>query len=268
MLNSKKGVCEDCKGGNLLNVIKNKCVQDSLANSALVAVESTTHRLLGTWRKNLNAIVTPSNFLRNKLIEWGWSSDQLVYIPNYVDSSAFTPHYEPGNYFFYFGRLMKEKGVNTLIQAAKRAGVRLLIAGTGPDEAPMRTLAEGADIEFLGYCQGERLHRLIRESRATVLSSELYENAPISILEAYACGKPVIGAHIGGIPEMIEHDESGLLYESGNINDLEKCLREIQDSPQKKLIDMGKAGQSIVRQRYTKELYQDKMLELYERIGK
>ena len=267
MLN-KNGICEKCINGNLLHVIKNKCVQDSLVNSTLVAVESTTHRLFGMWRKNLDSIITPSHFLRNKLIEWGWPPHQLAYIPNYIKPEEFTPQYEPGDYFLYFGRLTLDKGVATLIDAVKNSGTRLLVAGTGPDEDALREMAAGADIEFIGYRSGDNLKRLIREARATVLPSELYENAPISILEAYASGKPVIGSRMGGIPEMVHEGETGLLFESGNTEDLASCLSKLQGMPTTEIEAMGKAGRVYVSATFTREQYLDKMLSLYDSISK
>ena len=110
MLN-RTGVCERCKDGSLLNVVKYRCVRDSLAASAVVAVESMVHRGLDTYRKHLSAVVVPSRFFMNKFVEWGWPQDKFRYIPNYVDATRFEPDPSPGAYFLYFGRLALEKGV-------------------------------------------------------------------------------------------------------------------------------------------------------------
>jgi glycosyltransferase involved in cell wall biosynthesis len=268
MFNNSK-VCEKCINGNVLHVITNRCIRGSLGASALVAVESSIHKLLGLWRKNLDRIITPSHFYKEKLVEWGWPDDKLVYIPNYIDSSIFDPNYEPGNYYLYFGRLTKQKGVSTLIEAARKQKCRLLIAGTGPEEESLRAQAAGDNfIEFLGYCQGDHLHQLIRNARAVVLPSEWYENAPISLLEAYASGKPVIGAKIGGIPELIEDGVTGMIFESADIDSLQECLEKLETMPGDEIKKMGMNARRIVESTFTRKQYFKKMVELYESMLK
>lgn len=268
MLN-KHGICEKCKNGNLLHVIKNRCVHNSLITSTVVAVESAIHKSLGMYKNNLDRVVTPSIFFRDKLIEWGWDPGKLTYIPNFIDANQYAPQYEPGDYFLYFGRLAPEKGVDTLIRAALAAGVRLRIAGTGPYEAELRALlpADSEQVEFLGFCSGEKLWSLIREARAIVLPSQWYENAPISILEAYASGKPVIGARIGGIPEMLQEGETGFLFESGNVSDLADKLTAVSDTPNHQISEMGRAARRYVGATFTAERYFNDMLTLYESLG-
>ncbi len=192
---NKTGICERCKGGNFLNVVRHRCIRDSLAASAIVAVETGVHRLLKTYRK-LSKVVVPSRFFLQKFVEWGWPADAFVYIPNFVDAERFAPNFEPGKYFVYCGRLSPEKGVATLLRAAKAAGAALKVVGTGPMEAELKSLQQElcGDVEFLGYRSGGELHGLIRGARAVVLPSEWYENAPMNVLESFALGKPVIGA--------------------------------------------------------------------------
>lgn len=268
MLN-REGVCEKCRSGNLLHLVANRCIRDSLLVSALIMVESAVHKSLGFYRRNLDRVVVPSQFYKQKLMEWGWPESQLVYIPNYVDAVAYTPRYEPGDYFFYFGRLAMEKGVATLIRAAAQAKVRLRIAGIGPEGEALKELTAevGGDIEFLGFVSGESLWTLVREARATVLPSEWYENAPMSVLESYASGKPVIGANIGGIPEMVRSGETGLLFESGNVDELADCMRRIAAMPDDAVAKMGHAGRQYVSTTFTRPRYLHDMLALYAELG-
>jgi len=261
------GICEKCINGNLLHVVRNRCIRGSMSASVLVALESGIHKALGLWRRNLDRVVTPSRFYKEKLIEWGWPEDKLAYIPNYIDSTAYEPNYEPGDYFFYFGRLTKQKGVATLIEAAKQQGSRLLIAGTGPEEGALQALAAGADgIELLGYCTGAHLRGLIAGARAVVLPSEWYENAPISVLEAYASGKPVIGAEIGGIPELIQDGVTGMTFASGDVDSLRVCLQQFESMPADDIRAMGLQARELVQSRFTREYYLEKMLELYKTL--
>lgn len=268
MLNDT-GICEKCKGGNLLNVVKHRCVRGSLAASAIVMVESTVHRLLNTYQGKLDKVVVPSRFFMEKFIEWGWSRDQFAYIPNYVDSTRFEPGYEAGDYFLYFGRLAPEKGVATLMRAAKAAGVKLKIAGTGPIEAELHALQGelNGDIEFLGYQSGSALHDLIRQARAMVLPSEWYENAPMSVLESFALGTPVVGANIGGIPEMVIDGETGWTFESRNTDALAALLSRLMAMPAEHIAQAGRNARNHVATNFNRAGYLEATLALYAELG-
>ncbi|SEN13575.1 glycosyltransferase family 4 protein [Nitrosomonas marina] len=268
MLN-KTGVCERCKDGNLWHVVKNRCIHDSLAASMLVSVESSAHKLLGLYKKNLDKIITPSQFYRTKLIEWGWHPNKLVYIPNFIHYQSYAPQYKAGEYFLYFGRLAPEKGVDTLIKAALMTGVKLKLAGTGPDEKKLhRLVPEGCNtIEFLGYRSGDTLKSLIQHARAVVLPSQWYENAPISILESYACGKPVIGSWIGGIPEMLKPGETGFLFETGNVAALSELLQDFESMADSRLEEMGRAAHNFATSAFTVDRYLENMCSLYQSLG-
>ena len=156
MLNST-GVCERCKDGSVINVLRHRCVRNSLGASAIVMLESGLSRTMNTWQKYLGRVVAPSHFYRNKLIEWGWPEWQVTYVPNYVDVNAFTPSYEPGDYVLFAGRLAPEKGVATLARAAAQAGVKLRVAGTGPLEEELKAMPGADRIEWLGFCSGDAL---------------------------------------------------------------------------------------------------------------
>lgn len=118
-------------------------------------------------------IITPSQFYRDKLIEWGWNSNQLVYIPNFIHYQTYVPNFNAGSYFLYFGQLAPEKGVDTLIKAAVETSVKLKLAGTGPYEQELRKMIpdDCKTIEFLGFCSGDTLWSLIQQARAVVLPS-------------------------------------------------------------------------------------------------
>lgn len=268
MLN-ETGICEKCKGGNFLNVVKHKCLRNSLGPSLIVAMESTLHSKLNTYKKYLDRIIVPSQFFMNKFIEWGWSEDKFIYIPNYVDSSQYIPQYIPGDYFLYFGRLAPEKGVSTLLHAVKNAGVKLKVAGTGPEENNLHELQKNlqADVEFLGYQSGETLHLLIQNAKAIVLPSEWYENAPMSLLESSAFGKPLIVADIGGIPEMISPNETGWMFTSGSVEGLTELLATVQSMSDDKISDFGKASRKLVEEKFNRNSYVHAIQELYASVG-
>lgn len=263
------GICERCKDGSLINIVKQRCIRGSLGASAIVAMESLLHHKLNTYKKHLDKVVVPSRFFMEKFVEWGWPREEFVYIPNYVDTTRFAPDFEPGDYFLFFGRLAPEKGVATLLRAAKKAGVKLKLAGTGPEEAALHALQAQlqGDVEFLGYQSGEALHALIRAARAVVLPSEWYENAPMSVLESYAFGKPVIGARIGGIPEMIDEGQTGWCFESGNVDALAELLSRVQAMPAASIAQCGRDGRRMVEKRFNRAGYLDASLRMYSELG-
>jgi glycosyltransferase involved in cell wall biosynthesis len=267
MLN-RSGVCEKCKHGNLLHLVANRCVRDSRSVSTLVAVESGIHKVSGIYRRNIDRVIAPSRFFREKLIEWGWSAGQVEYVPNFVRPPPTAPQFPPGRYFIYFGRLAPEKGLSTLVRAAARAGIELKIVGTGPEEEKLKRLAhEWPSIEFCGYRSGMDLWELVKAARAVVLPSEWYENAPMAVLEAFALGKVVVGARIGGIPELIDDGVTGFLFASGNADDLEKTLACVAMTPDSRLEEMGRAAEGVVRDRFNVRRYVRDMLDLYSRLN-
>lgn len=262
-------VCEDCRGGRIYNVLRHRCVKDSIPLSGLVLVETMLHRALGLYREKLDRVVVPSRFYLDKLAEWGWPREKLAYIPNFVDAENYRSDWDEGDYVVFAGRLAPEKGLTTLIRAAALAKQRLVLAGTGPEEAMLRQLADsvGADATFVGHLSGEELHRLIGQSRALVLPSEWYENAPISILEAYALGRPVIGAAIGGIPEVIQEGRTGMLATSGDVDALARRLTDLAALSGARRAEMGRAGREWIARDFSVASYRDRTLALYGALG-
>jgi glycosyltransferase involved in cell wall biosynthesis len=263
------GVCERCKGGRLHNVVRFRCVQDSVAASAIVAAEAVVNGALRSYRDNVDRIVVPSRFFLEKFVEWGWPRGLFSYVPNWLDATRIEADPRPGDYFLYLGRLAPEKGVATLIQAARQAGVRLAVAGDGPMRQTLEAMVEGATdrIELLGFRSGEELAGLVRGARAVVAPSEWYENAPLSVLEALAAAKPLIGSRIGGIPELIDEGRTGWLFPAGDVDALAALLRKVSEAPDVTLAAMGREGRARVERDFGRQGYIDAMLGLYADIG-
>jgi glycosyltransferase involved in cell wall biosynthesis len=263
------GVCERCKGGRLYNVVSNRCINGSAAMSLVIMMEAVVHKLLGSYQRYVDAFIVPSRFYIQKFSEWGMPAASFHYVPNFVDVQRFEPRYEPGEAFLYFGRIIRQKGVATLIQAAAAARIKLMIAGTGPQMEQMRALATtlNADVTFLGHLGGRQLHAAIGGCRAVVLPSEWYENAPVSVLEAYASGKPVIGARIGGIPELIRENQTGASFESGNVESLAAVLADFAARPRQQLAEMGAAGRRWVAEDFTVGTYRQRIMSVYRELG-
>lgn len=263
------GVCERCKGGAVWNVTTHRCVKESLLLSAVIMLETTAHRLLGCYSRHVDRFVVPSRFYLEKFVEWGWPRERFSYIPNFVDAAHLQPKGVPGHAFVFFGRLGPEKGLKTFIHALALAGAKGWIVGTGPEETGLKELVSqtGADVEFLGYRKGEALFGAIRGARAMVLPSEWYENAPMSVMEAYALERPVIGAAIGGIPELIREGETGAVFPSGDAEALAARMTEFMQKSDDDILAMGKAGRCWVEEDFTAARYRERLIDLYRGMG-
>lgn len=263
------GICERCKGGRLHEVLLRRCIKGSATLSAVVLVESALHRLLGSFARHVRAFVVPSRFYMDKLAEWGMPTHLFHHVPNCVAAERFLPRYEPGRAFVYFGRVSPEKGLLTLIRAAAAARQPLRIVGTGSQLDKCRALAAelGADVTFTGFLTGEALEIEVRNARAVVLPSEWYENAPLSLLEAYALGKPVIGARIGGIPELVRENETGVTFPSGDVEALAAALAALGTAPDDDISALGRAGRAWVEREFSAERYRARVLRVYRAAG-
>jgi glycosyltransferase involved in cell wall biosynthesis len=125
----------------------------------------------------------------------------------------------------------------------------------------------GGDIEFTGYLSGSALRSAVSSARAVVVPSEWYENAPISVMEASALARPVIGANIGGIPELIKQGETGFVFKSGSVDSLVEVLTRVQRLPGSELRNLGMAGRQWMLTEYSPQSYKDRMMSLYEQIA-
>ncbi|HVW69516.1 MAG TPA: glycosyltransferase family 4 protein [Steroidobacteraceae bacterium] len=266
---ARDGICERCRQGRLYNVLLHRCIKGSAALSAVAMIEATLHRLIGSYRNCVDRFIVPSRFFIEKLAQWGFHESLFAHVPNFVDAARYQPRYEPGPAFVYFGRLSREKGLVTLIRAAARGRCPVVIVGSGPQLDELRALALElrADATFVGYLRGAALHEVIRNARAVVMPSECYENAPMGVLEAYALGKPVIGARIGGIPELIRAGVTGRGFTSGDVESLAEALREFADRSDPELRNMGVNARRWVEEEFSAQLYRERINDVYSQVG-
>ena len=257
--------CESCRGGKVHNVLLNKCIKGSAALSAVVMVEAALHRMLRTYESGVARFVVPSRFVLETLVRWGWPREAFVHIPNFVDVERFRPGNGIGRRFVYCGRLDALKGVETLVRAAALARQPVTVVGRGPQETRLRELAAelGADVSFAGHLAKDALIEVLQSARAIVVPSEVNENAPLSLLEAYATARPVIGSNIAGIPELIREGETGALFPTGDAPALAAVLERFALLPGSHLADMGEAGRRWVEQDFNPSVYRERLLALY-----
>jgi glycosyltransferase involved in cell wall biosynthesis len=263
-------ICEDCKHGNIHKVVSNRCSKDSLLFSSMVYLESLVHKWLASYEKNIDCFIAPSEFYIRKFSEFGFARNQFVHIPNPADiheADRFSPA-DKEDFFIYAGRLSEEKGVDVLLHAAAKAGIKLLIAGDGPQRERLQLLAENLSVnaEFLGFLPQVKLLPLLARARASVLPALWYENAPMSILESLVGGTPAIASNIGGIPEMLGAHEGGELLEAGNVEALAESLSTYKNMSSASLQSKAEAGFDFVRRKHSKEQYQRSMTALYSKL--
>lgn len=266
---SHGNVCERCKGGKLYNAVRQRCMKGSLGLSAWAMVESYVHSWLRSYARNVDRFVVPSRFFIDKFVEWGFDAKQFAHVPNFVAVDELVPQYGGGSGLVYIGRLSREKGLATLVRAAASAKVEVTLIGTGPEAASLEALAraEGANVRFAGFLSGLALHDAIRAARAVVLPSECYENAPLSVLEAYALGKPVLGSALGGTPELIRQGDTGYVFRARDVDDLAGVLRQMTDVSDAIAAEMGRAGRALVESEYSPQRYVERIHRVYRELG-
>jgi glycosyltransferase involved in cell wall biosynthesis len=263
-------ICEECISIDKQRVFKNRCTKGSLMLSLFHWLEFEIHNnVFDIYRKNVVFFVCPSLFSLKKHAEIGIPEEKLIHIPNFINTDTINPNYNKGDYILFVGRLSKEKGILTLLKAVKGLNVVIRIVGDGPMRIEYENYArknEISNVIFEGYKSGEELRDFFKNAAFLIIPSEWYENAPMTILESFAYGKPVIGSNIGGIPEMVRHGESGLLFEMGNAEDLRTKIKEMLSSPSK-ITEMGQRARKIVEDEYNAEVHCKRLMEAYKRIS-
>jgi glycosyltransferase involved in cell wall biosynthesis len=231
-------------------------------------LEISLHKLLKIYEKNVDVFITPSQFLQRKLAEYSIDGT-VIHVPNFVDLQRFQPGAEPANYFVFFGRLTRIKGVLTLMEAMRDVkSSYLYMVGQGELEDSLRSYAQRHgihNVEFLGHLATQDLIPVIQRAAFTVVPSEWYENYPMTILESFACGTPVIGSRLGGIPELVDDGENGLLFDAGHAQELADRIRSLLDDPSK-VKAMGQSARQKVERVNNRQDHYRSTIAIYERL--
>lgn len=270
MLDNEKNICEKCMHGKYMNCIKKKCNKGSTLKSIIGALEGCFYRINKIYTKKIDYIITPSEFYREKLIEDGISENKIVAIHNSVELKDYDIPTEDNGYALYFGRLSKEKGVLNLINAfSKLENGILYIAGEGPEKENLEIFIKENNlqdrIKLLGFLGSTEMKEIIRKSKFVVIPSIWYENCPYSVMETLAIGKPVIGADIGGIPELVQNDRSGITYKYDDVNELADKMKELFNN-EDLVKEFGNNAKEDANKLYGKENYYSELIKIYEKV--
>lgn len=219
--------CEKCLSNSKMQVLKNRCMKGSLAASTMAYIESLkwNRKVL---EKSTDAFICPSQFMANKMQQDGFDTSKLHVVCNHIDPEKQrlydSINTEREDYYAYVGRISSEKGVATLLSVASQLPYTLKVAGHGPLRQQLEEQYAGCNnIEFLGYQNAQQVAQLLSKARFSIVPSEWYENNPLSVIESLCAGTPVVGALIGGIPELL-NENNGITFASGSREELATAI--------------------------------------------
>jgi len=268
-LNGKNQLCDKCKKNKYYNCIKNKCSENKLSQSTILALDSYNRLLFYKPQNYIDRYIFVSDFAKKKHIEFEYDTkSKMSRVYNFMPNiDEIKPQKAKGDYMLYLGRLSREKGVSTLIEAQKKMNFKLKVAGTGPLLENYQT-NEDENVQFLGFQSGENLINLIQRASFIIVPSEWYENNPMSIIESYAYGKPVIGANIGGIPEIVQNNQTGFLFESGNVDSLREAIKKAIDLGFEDYEQMAINARNFAVENFSPQIHYSSLIQLYEQTIK
>lgn len=269
LMDSKGKVCEACQGKHYFKAMFKGCSHNGRVATCIKAAEQYYHN----WKYNpvdvLQGIIYVSNFSRKKHLEFMPSLANVPSIVLYNFNSISGPRNNySGNYYLYYGRLAQEKGLFTLLNAFRLTpSLKLKIVGAGPmEEYLKRQLPD--NVEMLGPKYGDELFELVRGARFVCVPSECYENNPLTIVESYSMGVPVIGSRLGGITEIIKDKETGFLFEHKNDKALCECLRKTMDMDDVEYSKMCASAYAFAQENFDSELHYKKLIQFYNQVIK
>ena len=267
MMDNEKNVCELCMKGKYINCIKKSCNKGSKLKSVLGAIEGYYYKI---YIEAIDYIITPSKFYRTKFIEDGINEKKIQAIHNSIEMTDYNLVTQDDGYALYFGRLSKEKGILNLINAFEKCDKgTLYIAGEGPEKENIEKIVTDRNLEnrvkLLGFLNKEQMTEIIRKCKFVVVPSIWYENCPYSILETLAIGKPVIGANIAGIPELVKNEQSGLTYKYDDVNDLSNKMKLLFDN-ENLVKQYGENAKKQAQREYSNEKYYEEIISIYYKV--
>lgn len=261
-------VCEECVQNSLLRSVQHACYQNSRPATAIVALMLASHRLRGTWGREISCFVALTEFSRSKFIEGGFPPEKVFVKPNFVypDPGARTGI---GDYALFVGRLLPGKRVSTVLAAWKRLRIPipLRVLGGGPDQTSLEAQAAKyglSNVCFCGHVPREQTLAAINNARFLIFPSEWYENFPVSIVESFACSTPVIVSGMGAMEEIVTNGRIGLHFAPGDCEDLAQKVEWAWTHPEE-VRAMGIEARREYESKYTAEKNYPMLMEIYSR---
>jgi glycosyltransferase involved in cell wall biosynthesis len=261
-------ICEDCLGRMApWPGVVHGCWRGSRTQTAVVATMLAAHHLLGTWTDKVDRYIALTKFARDKFIEGGLPAEKIVVKPNFVHPDPGAGEHTDG-YALFVGRLSPEKGVRTLLSGwRKLTGIPLKIVGQGPllNEVQRRSELEGLDVKVLGQRSRTEVFELMHEARVLIFPPGCYEGFPMTLIEAFACGLPVIASRLGAMAEIVEDGRTGLLFQAGNPEDLAEKVAWAWTHT-KAVRAMGREARREYEKKYTAGANYEILLNIYRAV--
>lgn len=265
----EKKPCEECLHKGYRTCIQRRCVKGSLFASLVRVMSMKIHSLMNIY-KDVDAFITPSEFLKNKLVNNGFDREKINCIPTFTASKSEVGEPRIGEYGLYFGRITEEKGVETVVQAFERLpDHHVKIMGDPTTEEAKRLIRYVEEknlqnIEFVGFKSGVELEEIIKGSRYTLIPSVWYDNLPNTALESFQYSKPVIASNIGSLPELVLDGVNGYLFEAGNAQDLRDKVLKLGDD---RLVDtMGRASRARLEEKFAPKTHYDALMGIFSQV--
>jgi glycosyltransferase involved in cell wall biosynthesis len=246
--------------------VRRRCKLGSRRASALAALEKWAHQAWRLWER-VDLFLCPSAYLRQTLLRFGLPAERLLHLPNLFDGEGWEPTEELGQHLLCAARLVEPKGVDLAIEAARRVGLPLRIAGDGPERPRLEAQARGLDVTFLGQLSRAALREELRQARVVLVPSRWPENLPYAIIEAQALGRAVVASDLGGARELIEHGRSGLLVPAGEPLALAQAIGELMSSPGR-CRALGRAAARDTRKSTSPSLHITRLEALYQQLSR
>jgi glycosyltransferase involved in cell wall biosynthesis len=272
-------VCEDCLGKAFaLPAVQHKCYRGSASASLAVAGMTALHRALGTWQRRVARYIALTEFAKAKFIEGGINADTIVVKPNFVEIDAGIGaghgNATDGQYAVFLGRLSPEKGIMTALAAWKELGyihgsVKLLVIGAGPSEEEARAYCSAHSLDtvrFLGQQPLQAALEILKEARFLLFPSLLYETFGKAMIEAFACGTPVIASRLGALAEVVEHGRTGFHVEAGNVWDIALKCSQMLGLTEESYAVMRQSARKEYEAKYTMQANMRLLEEIYREV--
>ena len=271
MLTPSGEICEKCAKGNYFYCVIKRCKDGNFFDSLGIAFECFFRDIFFPYHKFIDRFIMVSKFILKKHIVYKPQlQDKVVQIYNFLEIEGLMPDVSHKNYYLYVGRLSPEKGVLTLLNAwCKMGNIKLKIVGSGKLENEVKAFIKQhsmCNVDFLGFKEGEELENLIRNAKFTILPSEWYENNPMSVLESFALGTPVLASDIGGIPELVKNGETGFLFKAKNHNSIIQSVEKAEALSQHQYSLMSQTAYKFVKENLNQEVFYNRLSELYNQL--
>lgn len=266
-------VCKRCVGGSPWNGSWYGCFRDSRIFSVPLSTFVSIHNKLGTFKNYVESYISLSNFNKNVYIEGGLPKEKIFVKPNFLPDPPPEPIFSKSNYLVFIGRLSKEKGASILLDAftiinKEYPDIHLKILGSGSEQDRLQEKIKKyhlKNIDFVGRKNFYEVLESLKNSMLMIMPSIWYECFPMTIREAYACGKPVIASNLGSLAEIVKDGKNGLLFEPGNAEDLAEKIRWMVNNPDA-CIEMGKNARKEFEEKYTEERNFKMLMEIYGKV--